>query len=350
MNIESFHNLLFDFKSITPSEPYVQTFMDLSGYPHYENVCSNILAFYFDISEAHKMKDMLLLALCKSYDYSFNDYYFENVEVNREAFTSRGNKIDIVIENNKYIIAVENKIFHDVYNDLLDYSRHIDAISNGREKIKILLSLYKIDEPNLIGHGFKNITYSELFENIEEIIGKYILGADTIYLQYLFDLIRTIKRLERGTVMNSEFIRFLSDNEDDINRLLVETSNLRKEFRRKLEELSELIHIEKYHNVKKYFYKELFGELYDELYYEISISNDLIVYVDAVLSASGWYFEINPKKNRKAEYDDLIISKGINLIDSYDKGRKRIDITYDYDESLGNVAKTLQDVIDSIAI
>lgn len=348
MNLEPFSKILAEYKSISSSEPFEPTFMDLSRYPHYENVCSNILAFYFDRNETHGMDNMLLLALCKSYDDSFKEHHFESVNVQREVFTSEGKKIDIVIEDNNYILAIENKIFQDVYNDLEDYSNYVDTNAKGREKIKILLSLYKSEAHKLSAFGFKNILYAELFGKLEEIIGRYILNANNKYLIYLFDFIKTIQRLEKGTVMNKEFIRFLSDNENEINRLLVETSNVRKELRRKLKELSELINIEKYKNVRLEYYKELFGELYDELFYDIKISDNLTIYIDVILSPSGWYFEINPKKNSQSKFEDFIRNKNIQLIDSYEKGRKRISETYEYDESLEVIARTLQNVIDLI--
>lgn len=349
MKLEAFKNLITDFKSISSSEPYEQTFMDLSGYPHYENVCSNILAFYFDSKEAHNLGDLLLLALCKSQDNTFDEYHFDDVEIEREVLTSGGKKIDIVIKDSNHLIAIENKIFQDVYNDLKNYSDHIKSISEGRKIIKIVLSLYSVD-PNLLARfGFTNILYSDLFSKVEELIGSYILEANTKYLNYLFDFIKTIKRLERGTVMNSDFIKFLSENENDINRLLVETSNLRKEFRRKLQELSELIDIEKYPMVKQSFYKELFGELWDELYYEYRLSDNDGIYIEAFITPSGWYFEVNPIKKKSKAINDFLAKKNINLIDSYEKGTKRIDVNYNYDENLEIIASTLQKLIYDIA-
>ena len=37
-----------DFSKLDKMEDTFVTFMELSGYPHFENVCSNILSFYFD--------------------------------------------------------------------------------------------------------------------------------------------------------------------------------------------------------------------------------------------------------------------------------------------------------------
>ncbi len=295
------------------------------------------------------MDDMLLLALCKTYDDSFEEYHFDNVEVKREVLTSGGKYIDILIEDDKYIVAIENKIFHEVDNDLQDYSRYIDKISKGREKIKILLSLYKADEQELKKQGFKNILYAELIGKIEETIGRYVLDANTKYLNYMIDFIKTLKRQERGSAMNREFIRFLSENENEINRLLVDTSEVRKEFRRKLQELSELIEIEKYGNVTQGYYRELYGELYDTLYYDIKLQEDFTIAIDTILAASGWYFDVFQRGRDSSKFEELMKRKDVNLEPSYTVGRNRLNVEYDYDESLEEIAHTLQYLIDSIA-
>lgn len=48
-DIEKLNQFLFDANKLYKKIPIKEkTFMDVSGYPHYENVCSNILAFYFN--------------------------------------------------------------------------------------------------------------------------------------------------------------------------------------------------------------------------------------------------------------------------------------------------------------
>lgn len=39
--------------------------MDISGYPHYENVCSNILAFYFNPLEEHNLNNLVINSFIK---------------------------------------------------------------------------------------------------------------------------------------------------------------------------------------------------------------------------------------------------------------------------------------------
>ena len=45
------------YKQIPKKE---KTFMQIAGYPHYENACSNILAFYLNPNEEHKLNDIVL--------------------------------------------------------------------------------------------------------------------------------------------------------------------------------------------------------------------------------------------------------------------------------------------------
>ena len=43
-----FVSLLDEFRKLPPGITRSPTFMEVAGYPHYENVCSNILAFFLD--------------------------------------------------------------------------------------------------------------------------------------------------------------------------------------------------------------------------------------------------------------------------------------------------------------
>nr|WP_255478538.1 PD-(D/E)XK nuclease family protein [Rufibacter sp. XAAS-G3-1] len=86
--------------------------MEISGYPHYENVCSNILKFYLDINNEHELKDLIINSVVHCADKDFHlEYEFENIEVLREVETNNGNRLDILIKTNNYIIGIENKFF-----------------------------------------------------------------------------------------------------------------------------------------------------------------------------------------------------------------------------------------------
>ena len=53
LQIQNWRERLLELHKLSPSPPRNLTFMQIAGYPHYENVCSNILAFYLDPAEEH---------------------------------------------------------------------------------------------------------------------------------------------------------------------------------------------------------------------------------------------------------------------------------------------------------
>ena len=349
MNISAFENIIENFKGIPPTKPFLPSFMDISGYPHYENVCSNILSFYFQTGEAHNLKDMLLRALFKSCDYESEDIIIGETKTQRETITETNNRIDIFIETENLNIGIENKIYQDVYNDLGDYSNYIEKNSKGKKTLKIVLSLYKTENIKLQKSGFINVTYSKLFSKIEEVIGNYLLEANQKYISYLMDFVNTIKRLERGTTMNKEFLDFLSANEEHINRLLNEVTKTRKELRMKLQDLSKSIDAEGLSNVIQSYYREPSSGLFDTLVHDIVVNNELRIAIDTIITPSGWYFDVFARPKLSNNFDEFIESRNIVLVDSYDYGRKRLDIEYKYDDNLENIVKTLQGLIDKIS-
>ena len=58
MDFNVYDKLLIEVSEIYKRIPIKEkTFMDISGYSHYENVCSNILAFYFNTVDEHKFNN-----------------------------------------------------------------------------------------------------------------------------------------------------------------------------------------------------------------------------------------------------------------------------------------------------
>ena len=62
--VEDYLKLLLAFRAL-PETKRSRTFMEVSGYPHYENVCSNILRFYLDPAAEHGLSDLLLSAFLR---------------------------------------------------------------------------------------------------------------------------------------------------------------------------------------------------------------------------------------------------------------------------------------------
>lgn len=59
--LEESKKFKIEFKNEEPN------YFSVSGYPHYENVISNILSFFFDYNEKHQLGDLWLKSLLNCY-------------------------------------------------------------------------------------------------------------------------------------------------------------------------------------------------------------------------------------------------------------------------------------------
>lgn len=95
------------------------TFMEISGYPHYENVCSNILAFFFDPKNPHRLGTLFLDAIARV--GSIKDRVgltSGEIKVEREVRTDAGNYIDMILQSDSHAVLIENKIYSGADNPL----------------------------------------------------------------------------------------------------------------------------------------------------------------------------------------------------------------------------------------
>ena len=65
MDANKARKLLEEFTKIGVLPKRKETFMTISGYPHYENVVSNILKFFFEDNE-HGMKNLWVRSLLET--------------------------------------------------------------------------------------------------------------------------------------------------------------------------------------------------------------------------------------------------------------------------------------------
>jgi hypothetical protein len=137
--------------------------MQIAGYPHYENVCSNILAFFLEPTKEHGLDDLVLKGLVAAAGENPDDIDFERAKVDREVGTEDRKRLDLIVSVNEgeFVIGIENKIGAPLYNDLEAYGRLIDKHRKGQRSrsLKIVLSLRETPTTN----DFKSVTYKKLF-------------------------------------------------------------------------------------------------------------------------------------------------------------------------------------------
>ncbi|MBA2512592.1 MAG: PD-(D/E)XK nuclease family protein [Rubrobacteraceae bacterium] len=343
--VDAATKLLDDFKKLPGRVERPRTFMEIAGYPHYENVCSNILAFFMDPEESHGLGTLVLDALTSvGNDAEADTGIGGSISVEREVGTDRG-RIDILITSDDHAILIENKIHAGVSNPFDDYDAHLDYIAEGREKLKFLLTLYPTDEGS--EWDFKNLTHEEFVGQIRSLLGRYVSDANTRYLTMFLDFLNTLENLRRETRMNPEFVHFLAERRDDIRRFFDDLKDFRNELRSKVQELESMINVSQHKNVNQNLWRGPTVNMSDVLYQDISLSRDLPVAIDTVVSPHGWRIQIFVRRGgNKSKLRDLLQHLEIPFEEN---GRFTHTEHFAYDEDLNRISPILQNIVDKLA-
>lgn len=318
--LTEYKELLSKFESI-PKLKRTKTFMEMSGYPHYENVCSNILAFYLNPFNEHGLRDLMLSALMKATDQEYAiDMSYEGIEINREVSAGK-KRLDLLITTRNYVVGIENKIFHFLNNNLEEYSKLVKTrCYNSQKPVCIVLSLRK-ETPYA---GFINVTYEQFFHNIKNDIGKYIINADSHYVNLLTDFIKTIQNLNPITMENKDVWKFFKDNAKEIDEL-------RKSFTIYEEYLlNNLTILKNYLNEKHIDLDIVKAEIWKEknfscIYYNIPLPNNHIITVDIVIDVYGWQIWLSTPNWQSEDFlfNTLLTNKEFSFLTG--KERRKID-------------------------
>lgn len=241
LSIEQIADLFAGLEKLPKAVKREQTFMEIAGYPHFENVCSNILAFYLQPCNNHGFGTLFLDVLATLIDEKI-EIDWHGVEVRREETTENKKRLDLVIKSDKYVIGIENKIYAGLYSPFEEYSNHLKFSYSSRQVFKVLLSLRHI-QPQEELKGFKPIRYEIFFRKILENINSYALATNEPHMTFLRDFIQTMQNLQEVTTMDRQRLEYFRDNQQNITALLGEVDGFRKGMWMKTQKLKEIVFV-----------------------------------------------------------------------------------------------------------
>ncbi|MFY0644238.1 MAG: PD-(D/E)XK nuclease family protein [Bacteroidia bacterium] len=218
--LESFEEILQSIPSqIDKSE---STFFEISGFPHYERVIGNWYSFFLDPEESHGLGRLFIESLLSiiSNEYPNLELSFDDVFVQQEFGTTKGNFIDILLTNS-YLepteaMIIELKVNASVYNDLDDYFESIPADS----KIGIVLSLNSVKIKIKDTSDYICITHYNLLQEVKSRLGSFIIKSNVKFNQYLFDFIANMETMSKPDHEMNHTINFYLQNIKNINSLI----------------------------------------------------------------------------------------------------------------------------------
>ena len=217
---DDWRSLLHAFQSL-PATTVERTFMEVSGYPHYENVCSNILRFFLDPTAEHGLRDMLLssfLAMAGRGDISVPP----DVSISREYPADDQKRIDLVVACDSFVLGVENKIFHWEANDFRNYGRVLDRIGRGKETIKVVLCLRTNPSLPALEGDFVRYQYEQLWGCVRSKLGGYLQQANPKWVTFLLEFMATTTRLSATNMELTKNDHFFIENDSEIEKMIGE--------------------------------------------------------------------------------------------------------------------------------
>ena len=242
--VETFESLLRQYLAI-PKTNQNPTFMDIChmGGDRFEERCSQIFRFFLSPEAPHNMRGLFLnslLSLLHCDDYSYTS---KSVNVITEEMTEDRKRIDITVIADDFVIAIENKIWASLYNELDKYKAHVETTYPGKKLLLVVLSVKNITDPEELKkikiNGYVYVNYRDYFDEIKRNIGLYAMNADSTYMTFLFDFIRTIEN--RYYFANMELKNFFADHKQDIESLISEYNKYNDDIlRQQIDRISEI--------------------------------------------------------------------------------------------------------------
>jgi hypothetical protein len=341
--VSDFYNLIADFSKIHKQLKNEPTFLEISGYPHYENVCSNILAFFLDPQNAHGLSDLILRSIMECAGMNHVER-LSDVEVVREDIAGTG-RIDLVIKSDSHVIAIENKIYHHTDSNPFDkYIKKIEDLPGEQIKIFILLGLDKKGPKG----KFKPITYPQVFTKVRKNLGEYIVDANNKYLVFFLEFMKTIENLVGGNQMDKEWVDFFKKYQDDVTLLVNTFKIFRNELHKKVTGLGALLEISGQEGKIKQQYIGGSNELWDSLIYDLTIESNFTVVVDCSIHPHGWEIEIYERFNKQTDKIKELLEKK-NIISERGSDYHKLKLKeFSFEEKIEIVAKECSTIINKL--
>ncbi|WP_053367802.1 PD-(D/E)XK nuclease family protein [Bacillus sp. FJAT-27245] len=339
-----YEGILKSFSSFSESLPKEnENLFEICGFPHYETVISNVLAFFFDPSKPHDLKTTLIEAILQAVGQDYKSIT-DGWEVEREVRTSKGTFIDIVLISEEIVIIIENKIFAPLYNDLNGYLDFIKIEYPNRKIYPIVLCLTAPLSYSQVD-GFSVITYEAFFKNVRALLGDIIETVNLRYFQILADLMDNVRKLKEGTKMDETFVKFIEQNNEELMRLIKDINVYRNTLRKKVKEVNSLLP-ETINEIKltKWEYRDL-NQLYDIAVTDLVLNGNVKIALDVIIDHNGWRIEIIQRGNG-VDLKEFCSNKGI--YGGMEGNKLAVHSSLPFNENPTNISEKAYELLDAL--
>ncbi|SOC41001.1 PDDEXK-like family protein [Ureibacillus acetophenoni] len=196
-----------------------KTVFSIGGRGHYENPISDVLAFFLDPNEEHQFDTLFLSSFIKVVGKEFESVEASQIEkIEREVVTHSGNRIDLIVESENWVLIIENKIYHSLLNPLEDYEDYIKMKYPHKQPIFALLSINEISN---IPPNWTSVLYYDFISEIKKQAGPYMFNGNSAKWSFFMkDYLLNIEELIGESKVDKELVNFVQQNYNKILELI----------------------------------------------------------------------------------------------------------------------------------
>jgi len=213
MDVDKFQNLLQEFKKL-PKRNREKNIFSIGGRGYYENPTSDLLAFFLDPNEEHGFGDLVLSCLVEFID-NWKPFPLNYLELKREYPTDENNSIDLVLNSDKWVIALENKLEHSPINPFEEYQTTIEKKFSNMQKYFVILAPYETKVEK-----WEWVNYKDFLKKVRaKLDAKFMISGISKWEIFLREFVNNIEeQLEPD--MDKNKIKFFQNNYEDIDSLI----------------------------------------------------------------------------------------------------------------------------------
>jgi hypothetical protein len=209
MDISSLKALLEQMKNLPQPRKTEANIFSSGARGHYENPVSDVLAFFLDPDGGHGLGLLAAEALfsCLRQADTFNAEL--SAAPQREVSTEKGNRIDILLEGDDWVMIIENKVWHLQNNPFDDYLTCLQQEAyQGKTPICVVLS------PNgSAPEGWVGVSYRQLTCALSSRIGEaYMASSLNKWLVILREYVLHLELLVSHPAVTTETEAFILTN------------------------------------------------------------------------------------------------------------------------------------------
>lgn len=225
MPLDALESLLNSLTRL-PSQPKREAnLFSVGARGHYENPVSDVLAFYLDPAGDHGLGTMALEALLACMPEADNITSALVMPPEREVSTVEGNRIDLLLESDDWVMIIENKIEHLLNNPFDDYTAYLHG-DNYRDKKRYFVVL---SPHGRAPTGWMGISYPELTRQLNGRLDEALVSAPSNkWLILLREYVLHLESLMINPAFPAETEEFVRDNLHRIHELVQLKNNVIK--------------------------------------------------------------------------------------------------------------------------